>query len=82
MEYEYIYAPEFFGDDNENHLYGIQEIDDFPAYVEWFKSLKELEENTKKYKFKVVNREEFLHMYGYYHLPVNKEDVNVKRNQS
>lgn len=70
MDYEYIYAPDFFGDDNEKRLYGVQEVDDFPAYIEWFKTLEDLENNTKKYKFKVVNREEFLHSNGYYHITI------------
>lgn len=73
MEYEYIYAPEFFWDGDEKHLYGVQEIDDFPAYIEWFKTLQELEKNTKKYKFNVVNRERFLQQHGYYHITI-KDD--------
>lgn len=73
MEYEYVYSPDFFGDDNENRLYGVQEVDDFPVYIEWFKSLKQLEKNTEKYELNVINRDEFLHKFGYYHLSITKK---------
>ena len=80
MDYEYIYAPDFFSDDNEKHLYGIQEIDDFPAYIEWFKTLEDLEDNTKKYKFNVLNREHFLGKHGYYHIRVKDGNGDTKIN--
>lgn len=69
VDYEYVYAPVVFGHRNNGFVYGIQEIDDF-GYIEWFKTLKELEKNTKKHKFNVVNREEFLHRHGYYHIKI------------
>lgn len=70
MDYEYVYAPDTFGDDNRKLKYGVQEIDEFPAYIEWFKTLEKLEENTKKHKFNIVNRNSFLHHHGYFHIKI------------
>ena len=71
MDYEYIYAPDIFGHNNDGLIYGVQEVDESPAYIEWFRTLEELEVNTKKYKMEVVNRDYFLHRHGYYHLKEN-----------
>ena len=63
MKYEYIYALDVFRDNNKGFIYGVQDTSDFPAYIEWFKTIKQLENNSKKYKFKVTNREQFLKRY-------------------
>lgn len=73
LDYEYIYAPDVFGDDNRKLKYGVQEINDLPAYIEWFKTLEELEKNTKKYRFNVLNRDHFLGKHGYFHVTINED---------
>ena len=70
-EYIYIYAPDIFGHDNDGLIYGVQEVDYFPDYIEFFETLEELETNTNKHKMDVVNRDYFLHRNGYYHLKEN-----------
>lgn len=58
VKYQYSYAPDTFDDDNNGLLYGVESDDG--DYVEWFPTIAKLEANTKKYKFKVTNREQFL----------------------
>ena len=60
QKYEYVYAKDVFDDDNEGLLYGVEDVSDFPAYIEWFSSIKKLEAHRKKHKMNVVNREQFL----------------------
>lgn len=63
MMYEYVYAPDDLGDYNNKFLYGVKELVDFPEYAEFFKTIKALERNTKKYKLDVINRKDFLAKY-------------------
>jgi hypothetical protein len=60
MNYEYVFAGDVFKDDNHGLKYGVESVEDFPDYIEWFPSIEKLEANTKKNKFNVVNRERFL----------------------
>lgn len=55
MEVEKIRAEGVFRDKNEGFVYGLQEISDFPAYIEWFKTEKERDKTIKKYKMKCLN---------------------------
>jgi hypothetical protein len=60
MKYEYVYGGDVFdaGDNNSGLMFGVESADG--EYMEWFKSVKELEANTKKEKLKIANREMFL----------------------
>ena len=62
-KYEYIHARDVFKDDNNGLIYGVQDISDFPDYMEWFDSIKKLEANTKKHKLNILNRSVFLKKY-------------------
>jgi len=50
MKYELIDAMEELGDDNNGYIYGIQEISDFPGYIEWFKTEAERDKCLDKIK--------------------------------
>ena len=50
-----INAMEVFKDNNEGFIFGLEDTNDFPDYIEWFKTEKEREETIKKYKMVVVN---------------------------
>ena len=50
-----IKAEEVFDDDNDGFVFGLQDTNDFPSYIEWFKSEEEREEVIKKNNFKVIN---------------------------
>ena len=64
MKYEYVYAGDVLDDDNNGLIFGVEEATDFPDYVEWFKTIKQLEANTKKNKMIVKNREQFLKRFN------------------
>jgi hypothetical protein len=53
MNVELLFAKDVFKDDNDGFLFGIQELDDFPAYIEWFKTEKERDKVIKENGFKV-----------------------------
>lgn len=55
MKVEKVNALEVFEDNNNGLIYGLQEVDDFPGYIEWFATEKQREKVIKENKFKVVN---------------------------
>jgi hypothetical protein len=55
MKVEKINAQEVFKDNNEGLIFGLQEVSDFPAYIEWFKTEEEREEVIKLNKMKCIN---------------------------
>ena len=57
-KYEYMWGKDVFDDDNKGLLFGVEDVSDFPDYVEWFPSASAREKNSKKYKMNVVNREQ------------------------
>lgn len=57
-KYEYVWGGDVFDDDNEGLLYGVEDVSDFPEYVEWFSSWEEREKNSKAGKMNIVNREQ------------------------
>ena len=38
MKYRLINAKDYFDDNNEGLIYGIESCEDLPEYTEWFKS--------------------------------------------
>ena len=50
-----VYAKDVFDDDNNGLLFGLEEQDDFPAYVEWFVTEQERENTIKENNMDVVN---------------------------
>ena len=54
MKYIKINAGDFFDDDNNGLIYGLQEDVDFPEYVEWFETEEEREKVIKENKMVVV----------------------------
>ena len=61
--YEYVYAKDVFDDDNDGLLYGVEDTQG-GDYVEWFPSIKKLEDNTLKFGLNVNNREMFIKSLG------------------
>ena len=57
-KYEYVWGGDVFDDDNEGLLYGVEDVTDFPEYIEWFSSWEEREKNSKAGKMNIVNREQ------------------------
>ena len=55
-KYEYVWGGDVFDDNNEGLLFGVEDVSDFPEYVEWFPSVEAREKNSKKFKMNVVNR--------------------------
>jgi hypothetical protein len=60
MKYVYVYGKDYFDDDNNGLLYGVQDNTDFPEYVEWFKSPKIVIAYAKKNKLNVINEKAYL----------------------
>ena len=56
MNYRYVDGREVFDDDNNGLLFGIESDEDFPEYVEWFKSAKIRDAYAKKNKMKIINK--------------------------
>lgn len=54
MKYRKVNALDYFDDDNNGLIYGLESNEDFPEYVEWFKTEKGREETINKYKLRVV----------------------------
>lgn len=73
MNCEYIYAFDVFKDNNDGFIYGVQELGDFPAYIEWFKTLEELEYNTRKNNLFIVNKAVFLYRHKRDHLLTSRK---------
>lgn len=38
MKYRFVSAKVYFDDDNEGLMYGIESCEDFPEYLEWFRT--------------------------------------------
>lgn len=56
MKVEKINALDVFDDDNNGLIFGLEEVNNnFPSYIEWFKTEAEREKVIKINKFKVVN---------------------------
>jgi len=55
MKVEKINANDIFKDNNNDFIFGLQEVSDFPAYIEWFKTEKEREKIIEENKFRVIN---------------------------
>lgn len=56
MNYRYVDGRDVFDDDNNGLLFGIESNEDFPEYVEWFKSAKIRDNYAKKNKMKIINK--------------------------
>lgn len=48
MKVELLNAREVFKDINNGFLFGVQEVSDFPDYIEWFKTEKERDNCIKE----------------------------------
>lgn len=59
-EYEFLYARDIFDDDNDGYLFGIQSAEDFPLYIEWYRTLDEIKEIASNENMIVKNKEIFL----------------------
>ena len=63
MKVIYLYARDIFKDNNKGFLFGVEGVTQDGIsqndYIEWFKTIEQLKQNTIKYKLKPINEEEF-----------------------
>lgn len=50
MKYRKINAGDYFDDDNNGLIFGLESAEDFPEYVEWFKTEEERQAVINKNK--------------------------------
>ena len=55
MKVEKINAEDVFKDNNNGLIYGLQDVSDFPFYMEWFKTEEERDKTIKLNKMKCIN---------------------------
>ena len=54
MEYRLVDGKEIFEDNNNGLLFGIESVEDFPEYVEWFPSEETRQSYIKKHDLEMV----------------------------
>lgn len=54
MKYRFVHGKDYFDDDNDGLLFGIESDEDFPEYVEWFSSQDERKKYAVKNNMKII----------------------------
>ncbi len=49
-----VNAKDVFEDDNNGLIFGLQDLDDFPNYIEWFKTEEERQKAIEENNFEVI----------------------------